>query len=69
MNEDSAHPSAMQMDENKTCTPLIIILKCLFCYALLPVAIYKLLQICEHENSPFESKSLLHIMVVEHGLF
>ena len=40
---------------------LISILKYLFYYTLLPVAIYKLLQICENENSSLESKSLLHI--------
>ena len=56
------------MDENKICTPVelrrlhcISILKYLFYYTLLPVAIYKLLQICENENSSLESKSLLHI--------
>ena len=35
--------------------------KYLFFYTLLPVAIYKLLQICENENSSLESKSLLQI--------
>ena len=40
---------------------LISILKYLFYYTLLPVAIYKMLQICENENSSLESKSLLHI--------
>ena len=40
---------------------LISILKYLFYYTLFPVAIYKLLQICENENSSLESKSLLHI--------
>ena len=42
---------------------LISILKYLFYYTLLPVANYKLLQICENENenSSLESKSLLHI--------
>ena len=40
---------------------LLSILKYLFYYTLLPVAIYKLLQICENENSSLESKSLLHI--------
>ena len=40
---------------------LISILKYLFYYTLLPVAIYKLLQICENENSSLEWKSLLHI--------
>ena len=40
---------------------LISILKYLFYYTILSVAIYKLLQICENENSPLESKSLLHI--------
>ena len=33
------------MDENKICTPLISILKYLFDYTLLPIAIYKLIQI------------------------
>ena len=36
-------------------------LKYLFNYTLLPVALYKLLQICENENSSLESKSLFHI--------
>ena len=40
---------------------LISISKYLFYYTLSPVAIYKLLQICENENSSLESKSLLHI--------
>ena len=40
---------------------LISILQYLVYYTLLPVAIYKLLQICENENSSLESKSLLHI--------
>ena len=40
---------------------LISILKYLLFYTLLPVAIYKLLQICENENSSLESKSLPHI--------
>ena len=40
---------------------LICILKYLFYNTLLPVAIYKLLQICENENSSLESRSLLHI--------
>ena len=40
---------------------LISILNYLFYYTLLQVAIYKLLQICENENSSLESKSLLHI--------
>ena len=40
---------------------LISILIYLFYYTLLPVAIYKLLQIYENENSSLESKSLLHI--------
>ena len=39
---------------------LISILKYLFYYTLLPVAIYKLLQICENENSSLES-IFLHI--------
>ena len=40
---------------------LISILKYLFYYTLLPVAIYKLLQICENENSSLELKSLSHV--------
>ena len=40
---------------------LISILKYLFYYTLLPVAIYKLLQIYENENSSLESKSLSHV--------
>ena len=40
---------------------LISVLKYLLYYTLLPVAIYKLLQICENENSSLELKSLLHI--------
>ena len=40
---------------------LISILRFLFYYTLLPIAIYKLLQICENENSSLESKSLLPI--------
>ena len=40
---------------------LISIFKYLFYNTFLPVAIYKLLQICENENSSLESKSLLHI--------
>ena len=40
---------------------LIIILNCLFYYTLLPVVIYKLLQIGESENSSLESKSLSHV--------
>ena len=40
---------------------LLSILKYLFYYTLLQVTIYKLLQICENENSSLESKSLLHI--------
>ena len=40
---------------------LISILKYLFYYTLLSVAIYELFQICENENSLSESKSLLHI--------
>ena len=40
---------------------LISILKYFFYYTLLPVSIYKLLQICENENSSLESKSLLQI--------
>ena len=40
---------------------LIRILKYLYYYTLLQVAIYKLLQICENKNSSLESKSLLHI--------
>ena len=40
---------------------LISILKYLFYYTLLAVAIYKLLQICENENSSLESRSLLHV--------
>ena len=40
---------------------LISILNYLFYFTLLPVAMYKLLQICENENSSLESKSLLHI--------
>ena len=40
---------------------LISTLECLFYYTLLPVAIYKLLQKCENEDSSLESKSLLHI--------
>ena len=48
----------MYASRNET---LIIILKYLFYYTLLSVTIYKLLQICENENSSLESKSLLHI--------
>ena len=48
----------MYASKNET---LISILTYLFYYTLLPVAIYKLLQICENENSSLESKSLLHI--------
>ena len=40
---------------------LISILKYLFYYTLLPVAIYKLLQISENENLSLKSKSSLHI--------
>ena len=40
---------------------LISILKYLFYYTLLPVAIYKLLQICKNENLSLESKSVLYI--------
>ena len=37
---------------------LISILKYLLYHTLLPVAIYKLIQICENESSSLESKSL-----------
>ena len=40
---------------------LISVLKYLFYYTLLPVAIYKLLQICENKNSSLELKSSIHI--------
>ena len=40
---------------------LISILKYLFYYTLLPVAIYKMFQICKNGNSSLESKSVLHI--------
>ena len=67
MKEDSAHPSANGINGRKynmygsRSETLISILKHLFYYTLLPVAIYKLLQICENVNSSSELKSLLHI--------